>query len=110
MIERFWEIIKNIIDGLGDKDVSGAMEFDFDSADTKEAVMCFHTDEDGMIVISLFDLDQWSLVKDMADFTEQDVEEIVRGLDPTGPNVYRIDPSQIKASDEDDESGDDWLD
>lgn len=97
----FWDIIRKIMNGLGNKDVSGLLEYSLDGSETDEAIVTFHTNDDGFVVMSVFDSDQWSLIEDMSEFAEKPVEDIVKELDPSGPNVWVIDPDVIKGFDDD---------
>ena len=45
-MESFWEVVKRIMKGLGDRDVTGLTEFQFDTENVKEAVVTFHTNDD----------------------------------------------------------------
>jgi hypothetical protein len=94
-MESFWEVVKRIMKGLGDKDVTGLAEFQFDTENIKEAVVTFHTNDDGNMVMSVFDQDQWSLIEDMARFVHKPVEDIVKDLDPSGPNIFIVDPDDL---------------
>lgn len=94
-------MVNTILQGLSSSQDSSMVEFEFDTKDAQESVMAFHTNEEGMIIVSIFDMDQWSLIQDMARFMNKDAEEIVRGLDPTGPNIYTVDPSRLQDPDED---------
>jgi len=97
----FWDIVKKIMKALGDREVSSMMEFNYESddPDAEDSVITFHTDEDGNLVMSVFDLDQWSLIEDMSDFADKDVEDIVRELDSSGPNICVISPEEIDNGD-----------
>lgn len=95
-MESFWDIVKRIVKGLGDRDVSGLTEFQFDTDNVQEAVVTFHTNDDGMIVLSVFDQNQWSLIEDMARFVNKPVEQFVKELDPSGPNIYVVNPEDLE--------------
>jgi hypothetical protein len=92
----YWTIIKKIIEGLNRKDVSNMMEFEYEDEDEKQSIITFHTDEEGNLVLSVFDTDQWSLIEDMSEFAEKPVEDIIRELDPSGPNIHIVNPDDIE--------------
>lgn len=90
-MDRFWNLIYKIFEDLKNGGPQ-MMEFEFESDDSSESFITFHTDSDGNLVMSVFDSDQWSLIQDMGEFANKDVEQIVRELDPSGPNIHVIDP------------------
>jgi len=94
-MESFWDMVRKILGGLGNKDVSGLAEFEFETDDPDEAIITFHTSDEGKIVLSIFDDEQWSLIEDMAKFLDKPVEEVVKELDPSGPNIYVLDPEDL---------------
>lgn len=94
-MESFWSIIQSIVNGLGNKDISGMMEFELESEDLQQSYITFHTNKDDMLVISVFDPEQWSLICDMSKFMDKPVEEIVKGLDPSGPNIRVVNPDEL---------------
>jgi len=102
-MSSFWNIIRKIMNGLESRDVPGILEFNLNASDTEEAIVTFHTNDDGRVVMSVFDSDQWSLIEDMSVFAEKPVEDIVKELDPSGPNIWVIDPDVIRGSDDDDD-------
>ncbi len=81
--------------GLGDQDVSGLTEFQFETDDPQEAIITFHTNDEGKMVLSVFSQEQWSLIEDMAKFVGKPVEDLVKDLDPSGPNIYVVDPEDL---------------
>jgi hypothetical protein len=98
-MDPFWETVQKILKGLASKEAEGMMELEWESdksqPDSRDYTMTFHTNEDKMMVVSVFDPDQWSLLKDMSSFLNKPVEDIVRELDPSGPNIYVVDPKEI---------------
>lgn len=90
-MDRFWNLIQKIFESLK-QNGSEMMEFEFESENDSESFITFHTDDKGNLIMSVFDADQWSLIQDMSAFADKGVEEIVRELDPSGPNIHVIDP------------------
>jgi hypothetical protein len=83
------EILKNIQDSKG-----GAL-FEYESTSHHDLVATFHTRDDGMVVVSMFDVDQWSLISDMSAFLGKPTEEIVKELDPSSPNIMVLKPEDL---------------
>jgi hypothetical protein len=97
-MDPFWETVQKILKGLVSKDDKGMMELEWESNEGDESrdyTMTFHTNKDEMMVVSVFDKDQWSLLTDMSTFLNKPVEDIVRELDPSGPNIYVVNPEEI---------------
>lgn len=93
-MESFWEIINKILKGIQGRDVSNMMEFEFDMEE-EEVTICFHTVDNGNIVISIFDPEQWSLIEDMSKFLGKEPQDIIKDLDPSGNNIFVVDPKEL---------------
>jgi hypothetical protein len=48
-----------------------------------------------MVVVSMFDIDQWSLISDMAAFMGKSTEDIIEELDPSSPNIMVMKPEDL---------------
>jgi hypothetical protein len=48
-----------------------------------------------MVVVSMFDVDQWSLISDMAAFMGKSTEDIIEELDPSSPNIMVMKPEDL---------------
>jgi hypothetical protein len=94
-MDSFWDMVKRIMRGLGDRDVSGLTEFSFDTDNPEETILTFHTNDNGKMVLSVFSKEQWSLIEDMSKFVGKPTEDIVKELDPSGPNIYVLDPEDL---------------
>lgn len=70
-------------------------EYEYESTNHQELVATFHTRDDGMIVVSMFDVDQWSLIDDMSAFLGKPTEEIIKELDPSSPNILVVRPEDL---------------
>jgi hypothetical protein len=67
------------------------LDFEFEELDGLEnLVVTVHTDDDYNYTMSLFDRAQWSMITDISELSEQSVEEIVRSLDASAPNVFKF--------------------
>lgn len=96
-MESFWDILKRLMESVKSVEAEEMIEVDFDSSvETSHHYATFHTNEQGKLVLTMFDADQWSLVEDMATFMNKTTENIVRELDPNSPNVYIISDDEIE--------------
>jgi hypothetical protein len=46
----------------------------------EQRVITVHANEDGMMVFSIFTPEQWSMVNDIAELSERDIEEVIREI------------------------------
>lgn len=104
-MESFWDILKRLMESVRSVEADEMLEVDFSSESShQDYYATFHTDKDNNIVLTMFDPEQWSLVQDMSKFLSKPVEDIVRELDPTSPNIYVVSSDEIELGppDEDD--------
>jgi len=45
-----------------------------------ERVITVHANEDGMMVFSIFTPEQWSMITDIAEFSERNIEDVLREI------------------------------
>lgn len=98
-MNSFWKILKQLIESVNAVETADEMlELDFESDSSQSHLYAtFHTNADGNLVMSVFDNDQWSLVQDMSSFLDKSIENIVRELDPTSPNIFVLDSDEIES-------------
>lgn len=46
----------------------------------EERVITVHANDDGMMVFSIFTPEQWSMVSDIAELSERDIEDVLREI------------------------------
>ena len=46
----------------------------------EQRVITVHANDDGMLVFSIFTPEQWSMVNDIAELSERDIEEVLREI------------------------------
>jgi len=56
------------------------MPYDQDNEDIQERVVTMHSTNDGKMVMSLFDMEQWDMVCSIAEISEKPVEVVVAEL------------------------------
>jgi|LakMenEpi03Aug12_release.lakeMendotaPanAssembly.Ray.scaffolds.fasta_scaffold1009072_2 hypothetical protein len=75
------------------------LDFEFEEMDGLDnLIVTVHTEDDYNFTMSIFDHDQWTMVTDICDLTNQSPEEVVRSLDASAPNILKftrddLDPS-----------------
>lgn len=64
--------------------------------DFSERIITVHFDEDGMIIFSIFDTDQWSMISDICELSGANVQDVVRDISEDN-NIATIivDPKEI---------------
>jgi hypothetical protein len=103
-MESFWDILKRLMESVKSVESDEMLEVDFSSESSEQNFFAtFHTDKENNLVLTMFDPQQWSLVEDMAKFMNKSTEDIVRGLDPTSPNVYVVRDGEIELGPSNDE-------
>lgn len=94
-MDSFRELLNEILQNIqASKDEATLDEF-YESTSTNDLIATFHTRKDGMVVVSMFDVDQWSLISDMAAFMGKSTEDIIEELDPSSPNIMVMKPEDL---------------
>jgi hypothetical protein len=94
-MDSFRELLNKILQNIqASKDQSTLEEF-YESTAHNDLIATFHTRSDGMVVVSMFDIDQWSLISDMAAFMGKTTEDIIEELDSSSPNVMVMKPEDL---------------
>ena len=92
-MDSFREILNEILQNIqANRD---NFTFEYESTSHADLVATFHTRDDGMIIVSMFDVDQWSLISDMAAFMGKTPEDIIKELDPSSPNIMVLKPEDL---------------
>lgn len=87
-MDFFFRLINKFIDKLNKTGKSDLFEFDeTNPLSTDNVIVCIHTEDDEVYTMSVFNIEQWSMVQDISELTSQDIEEVVRSLDPNSPNI-----------------------
>lgn len=83
LINKFLESRKN----------ASEPQLDFEFEDTEgldNLVVTIHTEDDYNFTMSIFDKNQWGMVTDISEITNQSVEDVVRSLDASAPNILNF--------------------
>lgn len=58
-------------------------------------IVTVHTDEDGMIVITIFTIEEFEMLKDIVELTQNDPYQIIKDVaEDSGITTIRFDPRQ----------------
>jgi len=94
-MDSFRELLNEILQNIqASKDQATLDEF-YESTTHSDLIATFHTRSDSMVVVSMFDIDQWSLISDMAAFMGKSTEDIIEELDPSSPNIMVMKPEDL---------------
>ena len=94
-MDSFRELLNEILQNIQASKNEATLEEFYESTSINNLVATFHNRSDGMVVVSMFDVDQWSLISDMAAFIGKSTEKIVEELDPSSPNIMVIRPEDL---------------
>jgi hypothetical protein len=92
------DFIKKILDLFNEAGVEFPFDrFDLPEDEINEMIVTIHTKEDGKIVFNLFDKDEWAMVEDICQLTEQMPSEVVPSLDlDNNTRTIVIDPKDYE--------------
>jgi hypothetical protein len=94
-MDSFRELLNEILQNIQANKGEEMLGDSYESTADNELVATFHTRDDGMVVVSMFDIDQWSLISDMAAFMGKSTEDIIEELDPSSPNIMVMKPEDL---------------
>lgn len=87
-MDFFLRLIHKFMDKINKSGMSSMFEFDeTNPMDDENVIVCIHTKDDETYVMSVFNTDQWSMIKDISELTSKNVEEVVCSLDVNCPNI-----------------------
>jgi len=83
LIHKFLEARKNASEPQ--------LDFQFeDFGDSHNYIVTVHTDDDYSYTMSIFDQEQWLMITDICELSDQSAEEVVRSLDASAPNILQF--------------------
>ena len=94
-MDSFRELLNEILQNIQASKDNATLDELYNSSSTSDLIATFHTRKDGMVVVSMFDVDQWSLISDMAAFMGKSTEDIIEELDPSSPNIMVMKPEDL---------------
>jgi len=72
------DFIKRILESFLNKKDEEIFSFIHDmDEDSSERIITVHATQDGYVVFSIFTIEQWSMVTDICELTDRDIEEVV---------------------------------
>ena len=75
-MDSFRELLNEILQNIQASKNEATLEEFYESTSINNLVATFHNRSDGMVVVSMFDVDQWSLISDMAAFIGKSTEKL----------------------------------
>ena len=92
---NFWELIYKFFSEDHDKN-QDIIEYQFEGIDDSQCVITAHKEGEDVLVINLIEMDQWEMIKDVADITNTQVSDVVKGLSPQEIDQIRLDLGEMK--------------
>lgn len=94
------DFIKKILSMISDsscQDKDGMINFVYQmEEDFSERIITVHFDEDGMIIFSIFDTDQWSMILDICELSGSDIQDVVRDIsEDNNIATITVDPKEF---------------
>lgn len=89
---NFWELIFKFFSEDHSQD-GEIVEYEFEGLDDSRCIITAYSEGDNIIVVNLIDMDQWEMIKDIAEVTNAQVSDVVRGLGPDEVDQVRLDLS-----------------
>ena len=90
---NIWELIKNFV---GANNVDNMVVVDYVSDEDELGVIAILRNKNEKLCFSYFSLDQWEMIQDTSSITDNNVEEIVKGIINDLDTVVFIDPDDLQ--------------
>ncbi len=90
---NIWELIKNFV---GKNDVDNMVVLDYVSDEDERGVIAILRNKNETLCFSYFNLEQWEMIQDTSSITDNNVEEIVKGIINDLDTVVFIDPEDLE--------------
>lgn len=90
---NIWELIKNFV---GANNVDNMVVLDYVSDEDELGVIAILRNKNKKLCFSYFSLDQWEMIQDTSSITDNNVEEIVKGIINDLDTVVFIDPDDLE--------------
>ena len=90
---NIWELIKNFV---GANNVDNMVVVDYISDEDELGVIAILRNKNEKLCFSYFSLDQWEMIQDTSSITDNNVEEIVKGIINDLDTVVFIDPDDLE--------------
>lgn len=82
----FWKILYEFFSATHETDE--IIEYEYEGLDEYRCVITAHKHDEDTIVVNLIDQDQWEMIVSVAEMSESDLSDVVKGL--TGEEVLQI--------------------
>ncbi len=91
---NFWELIYKFFseDHYEDQDI---IEYQFKGIDDNQCIVTAHKEGEDILVINLIELEQWEMIKDIAEITNAQISDVVKRLSPQEVDQIRLDLGEM---------------
>lgn len=89
----FWKILYDFF--CKTQETSEVIEYSYEGLDNYRCVITAHKQDDQVIIVNLIDQDQWEMIVDLAEMTETDLSDVVRGLTSEEVSQIRLRASEF---------------
>jgi hypothetical protein len=91
---NFWELIYKFFSEDHDEN-QDIIEYQFEGIDDSQCVVTAHKEGESTLVINLIEIDQWEMIKDIANITNAQISDVVKGLSPQEVDQIRLDLGEM---------------
>ena len=91
---NFWELIYKFFSEDHDES-QDIVEYEFEGIDDSQCVVTAHKEGESTLVINLIEIDQWEMIKDIAEITNAQISDVVKGLSPQEIDQIRLDLGEM---------------
>lgn len=89
----FWKILYEFFSSTHETDE--IVEYEYEGLDKYRCVITAHKKDEETIIVNLIDQDQWEMIVDMAEITETDISDVVKGLTDDEVSQIRLRASEF---------------
>jgi hypothetical protein len=91
---NFWDLIYKFFSEDHDEG-QDIVEYQFEGLDDSQCVITAHKEGESILVINLIEMDQWEMIQDIADITNTQISDVVKGLSPQEIDQIRLDLGEM---------------
>jgi|694.fasta_scaffold18706_17 hypothetical protein len=91
---NFWELIYRFFNEDHDEN-QDIIEYQFEGIDDSQCVITAHKEGEAILVINLIEIDQWEMIKDIAEITNAQISDVVKGLSGQEVDQIRLDLGEM---------------
>lgn len=91
---NFWELIYMFFNEDHDEN-QDIIEYQFKGMDNNQCVVTAHKEGEATLVINLIEIDQWEMIKDIAEITNAQISDVVKRLSSQEVDQIRLDLGEM---------------